>query len=86
MAIKGGSFRGGNGAGRGDNPYGVPDYRTGKYMGTQGNKHFFTSDTGDSTDSVTFDDPSSNKLTWGTRFQKGKQYRYQDGNPNLPFE
>lgn len=63
-------------------------YKTGTYMGTQGNTHYFSAEGtgGDSSDAVTFADPSSNKLDWGTRFQKGKQYRYQAGNPNLPTE
>jgi hypothetical protein len=77
MAIRG-KIRGGS-----ESPY-----KTGTYVGTQGNQHFFTAEGtgGDSSDSVTFTDPSSNKLQWGARFQKGKQYRYQVGNPNLPFE
>lgn len=81
-------FRGGHSAGRGDDPHGVTGYKTGTYVGTQGNTHFFTAEGtgGDSTDSVTFKDPSSNELQWGSRFQKGKQYKYQSGNPNLPFE
>jgi hypothetical protein len=83
VAIRG-NFRGGQYSGRGDNPH----YQTGTYMGTQGNKHFFTAEGtgGDSSDSVTFEDPSSNEMQWNTRFQKGKQYKYQSGNPNLPFE
>lgn len=79
MAIK--SRKGYNG-GRGDDPHGV----TGTYVGSMGSRHFFTAEGtgGGSTDSVTFDDPSSNQLEWGSRFQQGKKYQYNLKSKNLP--
>lgn len=64
-------------------------YKTGTYMGTQGNTHYFSAEGtgGDSSDAVTFADPSSDHRTWRTRgYVPGRQYRYQSGNPNLPIE
>ena len=72
--------------GRGDDPHGVSRQKTGTYVGTMGNRHFFTAEGtgGGSTDSVTFDDPSKNELEWRSRFQEGKKYNYTANSKNLP--